>query len=220
VKWVELIREKSQSIQLGNVEFIKRFEPQVKEFRDNFNHSVSNSFASEWLSRWLTVANEDVRAPEILLPKTCELNNLLRAKLGSEVWRSEWHTVTQESIDQFANVTGDAQWLHTDMDRARKESPFKSTIAHGLLILSLVPTLRSFEKDETLGEARFIVNQGVDHVKFLAPVKPNQAIRLRSYLRRVNPSKRSIEIEEDILIELEHSLRQVCTATVQMKIYL
>lgn len=220
MKWVDLLKEKSQHIQIVNSEFIKRFEPQVREFRESINHSVSTSFASEWLSKWLTVANEDLVLLEVISPRVQALHDQVQKKVGQEIHRSDWHCIAQQLIDQFATVTGDTQWLHVDAEKAKRDSPFKSTIAHGLLLLSLMPKLRAIECDKTYDSGRFIMNRGIDEVRFHAPVKPGQRIRLRAYLRRVTPAKRHLEIAEDIIIELEGSLRQVCTATVTSMICL
>lgn len=220
MKWVDLLKEKSQHIQIVNSEFIKRFEPQVREFRESINHSVSTSFASEWLSRWLTVANEDLVLPEVLSPSVQALLEQVQKKVGQEIHCSHWLGITQQLINQFAVVTGDSQWLHVDLEKAKRDSPFKSTIAHGLLLLSLMPKLRAIDCDQTYDSGRFIMNRGIDDAKFHAPVKPGQSIRLRAYLRRVTPAKRHIEIVEDIIIELDGSLKQVCTATVTSRVYL
>jgi acyl dehydratase len=92
-------------------------------------------------------------------------------------------TITQERIDLFAEATGDHQWIHVDAERARRESPFGTTIAHGHLTLSLAPTLLA-QVLEVKG-ARLLVNPGVERMRFRAPVRCGDRIRMRATLRKL-----------------------------------
>lgn len=102
------------------------------------------------------------------------------ATKGAELGVSRWLEVEQSRIDEFADVTGDHQWIHVDVERARTESPHGATIAHGFLTLSLIPGL---SKDNYRVEnARMGINYGLNKVRFLAPVTVGSRVRVRSKL--------------------------------------
>jgi len=102
------------------------------------------------------------------------------AAVGAELGVSNWKLITQDRIADFADVTEDHQWIHIDADRAKKESPYGATIAHGFLTLSLIPAL---SKETYLVENRKMgINYGLNRVRFLAPVTAGSRIRLRSHL--------------------------------------
>ncbi|WP_075187920.1 MaoC family dehydratase [Teredinibacter haidensis] len=221
MKLVALLKEKSQQIQLSNGEFIKRFEPQVRELRESFNQSVSNSFASAWFSRLLAVANEEEHINLPPIPEVLALKDRLTGKLGAEIHISGWHTVTQACIDGFAEVTGDHQWIHVDECRAKVESPYKSTVAHGFLILSLLPRLRGLDSyaKEHYAQAKLVVNCGLNNVKFLSPVKPGNPIRSRTFLRALQANKRSLDVTEEVIVEVGNGARRACTVELVTRIY-
>jgi acyl dehydratase len=102
----------------------------------------------------------------------------IRDFVGKEIGVSDWETIDQQRIDRFAECTGDRQWIHVDVDRARRESPFGSTIAHGYLLLSLLaPTsLEVFIKPAGIKAA---LNYGIDRVRFISPVKAGSRVRNR-----------------------------------------
>src|SRR5690348_18310143 len=106
----------------------------------------------------------------------------LRAAEGETLGTSSWHEVSQDDIDTFADVTGDHQWIHVDVDRA-KEGPFGGTIAHGYLTLSLVPWLGSMVF--TLQTPGAKLNYGVNKVRFPSPVKVGSRVRVRVSLDTV-----------------------------------
>src|SRR5689334_12020826 len=102
----------------------------------------------------------------------------MQALAGQEIGPSEWRTVTQADIDSFAELSGDDQWIHVDVERARTESPYKTTIAHGNLTLSLVDGFRKELIDATgfaLG-----VNYGWNKIRFPAPVPVDSRVRARA----------------------------------------
>ena len=110
------------------------------------------------------------------MAKTYIKNNADLANwVGKELPPSEWVTITQEMINQFAESTGDHQWIHVDVERCKKESPYKTTIAHGFLTLSLIPALRgaSIQMDP----ARMGINYGLNKVRFTGPVPVNSRVR-------------------------------------------
>lgn len=97
--------------------------------------------------------------------------------LGKEIGVSNWHKITQEQINQFADATLDHQWIHCDPERAATESPFKATIAHGYLTLSLVPFL--WKQITEIRNFKMEINYGIENLKFGQPVVVNSEIRLR-----------------------------------------
>jgi acyl dehydratase len=101
----------------------------------------------------------------------------MQALVGQEIGPSEWRTVTQEDIDAFADLSGDDQWIHVDVDRAKAESPFGTTIAHGNLTLSLVDGFRK----ELISSTGFAlgVNYGWNKIRFPAPVPVDSRLRAR-----------------------------------------
>ena len=102
----------------------------------------------------------------------------LSAHVGEEIGVSSWITVDQTRIDEFAHCTEDRQWIHVDVERAAKESPFKGTVAHGFLTLSLLaPT--SFDILMSRLEMKQAVNYGLEKVRFLAPVRAGKRVRNR-----------------------------------------
>src|SRR5438046_7520598 len=97
---------------------------------------------------------------------------------GREIGVSDWMEVDQHKIDEFADCTGDRQWIHVDVQRARRESPYGVTIAHGYLTLSLVASL-SIEVGVIPADAGAALNYGLDKVRFIAPVKAGDRVRNR-----------------------------------------
>jgi len=102
------------------------------------------------------------------------------ATVGSELGVSEWLEIDQQRINDFADVTGDHQWIHIDVERAKAESPYGAPIAHGFLTLSLIPAL---SKDNFRVEnAKLVINYGLNKVRFLSAVPVGSRIRVRSEL--------------------------------------
>lgn len=219
-KLVAKLKEKSQQFPFSNAELMKRLEPQLREFRESINTTVSNSFASHWFARLNLLLNEQEQVAKTrATPEAVTLYNKLQASLGEEIHCSPWHKITQEMIDRFADSTGDQQWIHVDAERASLESPFRSTVAHGYLLLALLPVLRSCGGAQLYPDARFIVNSGLKELQFLSPVKPQQRVRSRTYLIDLSLHRRHIEVVEDVVLEIENSERTAFTATTEIKLY-
>jgi acyl dehydratase len=106
--------------------------------------------------------------------------------VGRELGATDWVTVGQDRIDQFAACTGDRQWIHVDVERARRESPFGGPIAHGYLSLSLVAAM-VMELGVIPPDAASALNYGLDKVRFVAPVKAGARVRLRASLASAEP---------------------------------
>jgi len=113
----------------------------------------------------------------------------LSALVGKELGVTAWLTVEQPRIDAFADVTDDRQWIHVDRERAERESPLGTTIAHGYLTLSLLARF-AYELGFTPPEGTHLLNYGLDRVRFMAPVRAGARIRDRVVLLRVEDKRR------------------------------
>ncbi|MFZ0716715.1 MaoC family dehydratase [Mycobacterium sp.] len=100
------------------------------------------------------------------------------ASVGDDLGAGEWKLIDQQRIDAFADITDDHQWIHTDVDRARNESPYGSTIAHGFLTLSLIPALK--RGNYSVENAQMGINYGLGKVRFINAVTAGSRIRVRS----------------------------------------
>lgn len=129
----------------------------------------------------------------------------LAGMVGSELGISEWVTVDQKMIDDFGHATGDHQWIHMDVERAKKEMPGGKTIAHGYLILSLTPRLLN-SVYEVRSKKRGI-NYGLNRVRFIAPVPEGARVRLRVVLDRAEPLDGGYRFQFSNIFELEGSDR-------------
>jgi acyl dehydratase len=131
----------------------------------------------------------------------------LVAYAGKEIGVSDWYTVTQEQIDKFAEATGDHQWIHVDVERAKKEMPGGKTIAHGWLTLSLVPRLAATiygVKHRSRG-----INYGANRVRFTGPVPAGGRIRLRLAIKSVDQVEGGVRVTNEGTMELEGAARPV-----------
>ena len=129
---------------------------------------------------------------------------------GSELGTSDWHEVTQEHVNLFADATGDHQWIHVDVERAKKESPFGGPIAHGYLTLSLlVPLLAQVlvVTDTVMG-----VNYGLNKVRFPSPVPVGSRVRLTATLTGVEEITGGKQLTFACVIEREGGDKPVCIA--------
>jgi acyl dehydratase len=125
----------------------------------------------------------------------------IKQHVGRELGPSEWMTVDQPMIDQFAKATGDHQWIHVDVERAKKEMPGGKTIAHGYLTLSLVPRLAATltkVKKRSRG-----VNYGSNKVRFINPVPAGARIRLRQRIKTVEDIQGGVRVTSEMTVEIE-----------------
>jgi acyl dehydratase len=128
-----------------------------------------------------------------------------RQFVGRELGVSDWVTVGQDRIDQFAACTGDRQWIHVDVERAQRESPFGGPVAHGYLSLSLVAAL-VMELGVIPPDAATGLNYGMDKVRFIAPVKAGARVRMRARLAAAEPQdagRMLLKLESALEIEGE-----------------
>ena len=132
--------------------------------------------------------------------------------VGQEIGVSDWLTMDQQRINQFADYTGDHQWIHVDVERARRESPFGSTIAHGFLTLSLAASWQ-YEVGIIPAGVSEALNYGLERVRFLAPVKVGARIRDRVVLVSVEPrDKGRLLLKTSNTIEIEGETRPALIA--------
>ena len=127
----------------------------------------------------------------------------LRERLGQEIAVSDWIEITQQRIDRFAEATDDRQWIHVDPARAASESPFKTTIAHGFLTLSLVSVL--MKQALSFGAVRMAINYGVNRVRFVSPVAAGSRIRGRFAPIAVEETAGAIQVTWSVTIDREHT---------------
>ena len=141
--------------------------------------------------------------------KTFDTLAQLVACVGQEVAVSDWHTVTQAHVNQFADATGDHQWIHVDVDRAAA-GPFGAPIAHGFLTLSLVAGFS--QRTLKVGDVRMGVNYGLNKVRFMAPVPVNSRLRVRIELMEATPIEGGMQMAWKCTIEREGEAKPVCVA--------
>jgi acyl dehydratase len=142
----------------------------------------------------------------------------LKALSGQEVGVSDWLTVTQSMIGEFAGLTHDPQWIHTDVERAARESPFGATIAHGFLTLSLVSHL--FRQAVTIEAGqRMNINYGFNRLRFVSPVRSGSRIRLRISLIMVRDVEGGIECTWNLIVECEASEKPAIAAEWLTRMY-
>lgn len=130
--------------------------------------------------------------------------------VGEEIGVSEWVQIDQDRVNKFADATGDHQWIHIDVERAKRELPTKGTIAHGYLTLSLIPFLAS-KISRIEGVSRGI-NYGSNKVRFTNMVPVGSKVRARSKLIAVEPKGPGMQLTNEITIEIEGQERPACVA--------
>lgn len=145
----------------------------------------------------------------------------LQSQVGQEIHVSDWYEVTQARIDAFAAATGDHQWIHVDPERAARESPWKSTIAHGYLTLSLYPLLRGLvdEGKPLFPGSKQIINYGLDKLRFPNAVKSGRRVRARCKLLKVEAVAGGLQMSEQYSVEIEGEAKPACVAEAIMRAY-
>ena len=131
-------------------------------------------------------------------------------QVGNEIGASDWITVTQEKINLFAEATGDHQWIHVDVERAKK-GPFGAPIAHGFLTLSLLPEI--WGKAIKVNQTGMGVNYGLNHVRFMSPVPAGSKVRGKIKLLAAEPlDKGGFQYTYETTIELDGVAKPACVA--------
>jgi acyl dehydratase len=145
--------------------------------------------------------------PPVRIPSIESLKDFI----GREIAVSDWVVVTQERISAFAEATGDRQWIHLDRERAEKESPYGTTIAHGFLTLSLLSSLmQDAMQFEQAGQRA--INYGLNRVRFVSPVRAGSRIRGRFALAAFKDLGDAIELVLSVTVECEGSHKPACIA--------
>jgi acyl dehydratase len=145
----------------------------------------------------------------------------LQAQVGQEIHLSDWLEVTQDRINAFAAATGDHQWIHVDPERAARESPWKATIAHGYLTLSLYPLLRGLvdASQPLLPGVKQVINYGLDKLRFPNAVKSGARVRAHCVLLKVEEAAGGLQMTEQYTVEIEGQAKPACVAEAIMRAY-
>jgi acyl dehydratase len=144
----------------------------------------------------------------------------LQGQLGQETLVGDWVQVDQSRIDAFADATGDHQWIHVDVARAERESPYEATVAHGFLTLSMLPMLtRAGTAEPTYPGVKLSVNYGLNRVRFPAPVRAGSRIRARSTLQEVKEVPGGLQIVRLVTIDVEGGEKPACVAESVSRLY-
>jgi acyl dehydratase len=151
-------------------------------------------------------------------PLAVETPRALKDFVGREIAVTDWFTVSQDRIRQFAEATGDHQWIHLDRERAKRESPYGTTIAHGFLTLSLISQFMK-QAVEVRGGVRMSINYGVNKVRFPAAVPADSQIRARVSLQSLKELPDSIEAIFSVSIEGQGNNKPCCVAETIARYY-
>ena len=141
----------------------------------------------------------------------------MRPLVGQEVAVTDWVEITQQRVNLFADATDDHQWIHVDLERCKRESPFRGPIAHGFLTLSLVSSL--FEKAISMLDAKMVINYGLNKVRFPAPVPVGSRVRARMTLAKIDDIEGGAQVEMHVVIEREGGSKPVCVAELLLRRY-
>ena len=131
--------------------------------------------------------------------------------IGKDFGVSEYHTITQEQINLFADATLDHQWIHTDTERAKTESPYGTTIAHGYLSLSILPYL--WKQVVEVNNIKLLVNYGIEKLRFNQPVLVNSQVRLHAFLSALINLKGITKAEIKVMLEVKDNRKPALEAS-------
>jgi acyl dehydratase len=141
----------------------------------------------------------------------------LRARVGQELAKSDWIVVSQERIQAFAEATGDRQWIHIDAERARTESQYGTTIAHGFLTLSLLSQM--LQSAVQIRGVRMTINYGLNRVRFPSAIPSGSRVRATFSLVTFKDLRDSNEVTLSAVVESEHSAKPCCIAEWVLRYY-
>ena len=133
-----------------------------------------------------------------------------QALVGQELGVSQWLEIDQKRINDFADVTGDHQWIHVDVERAKAESPYRTPIAHGFLTLSLLPRMAASALE--IDDVHMGINYGLNRVRFPAPVPVGSRLRGRFKLLAYEPIAGGAQLTMEVTMEREGGDKPVCVA--------
>ncbi len=141
-----------------------------------------------------------------------------KARTGQEIGVSDWMLIEQERVDAFGRITGDQQWIHVDVERAKRESPFGGPIVHGYLTLSLLAKF-ALECIQVEG-VKLAVNYGLNRVRFASPVKVGSRVRGRFVLGAVDDIPGGVQMVWQMVVEIEGGDKPACVAEMVTRWYL
>jgi acyl dehydratase len=153
-----------------------------------------------------------------MLPRVIDGIGELRGVVGQEIGVSDWFEISQALINAFAELTGDRQWIHVDQDRAKAESPYGTTVAHGFLTLSLVSQLHS-QIVRIQGDHTRAINYGFNRVRFPAAVPAGARIRVRSTLEAVEEIPGGAQLTWAVTVEIEGQPKPALVAQWLVRLY-
>lgn len=218
----EFIKEKRSDLRENTEQYRAILEPKFRSWSDRLNDKITNTLNNPWITNFIDldssilfnqkqkIENENIKKPY----------DAIYEKLGEEIFVGDWESIDQQRINNFADITGDKQWIHINPEKAKSDSPFKSTIAHGFLTLAMIPRLTDgLQKKKLYSGARMVVNYGLNQVRFPYPVKSGARIRGRVKLLSAIPMRKSIEVVNEISIEVEGKKRFGCVAETVLRLY-
>jgi acyl dehydratase len=171
------------------------------------------------LAQQVRGANSDLRRENFMPPLILENPQSLKDFVGREIGASDWLVVTQARIAQFAEATEDRQWIHLDRERASRDSPFGTTVAHGFLTLSLISHLMK-EAVQIKSGVRLAVNYGLNRVRFPRPVRADSKIRARFTVLALEELPKALEVVFSVTVEGESGDKPCCVAEWIVRYYL
>jgi acyl dehydratase len=134
-----------------------------------------------------------------------------KSMIGKQLPEGNWYTITQQMIDDFANATLDKQWIHVDQERAKKESPFKSTVAHGFMSVAMIS--RMLEEAFAIKSIKMGLNYGLNKVRFPNPVPVNSELRMLSSVKEIEAlGDNGIKVTFNCTIEIKGQEKPACVA--------
>ncbi|WP_108124696.1 MaoC family dehydratase [Saccharospirillum mangrovi] len=212
---IDLLKEKTERLTRNQAEFRDLIAPQWRGYWAELWQSARNHQWVNWIldSDQRSLADEEAQ-PVCDSPEAEAMRQQLLAQLDTVIYIGDWMTVDQHRINQFAEITEDRQWIHTDPERAAEESPFKATIAHGFLTLSLIPRLINAvdPNNPPYKGAKMVVNMGLNRVRFPYPLRAGSRVRGTKKIVEVKIVQRGLEVTEEITVEIENLRRPACVA--------
>lgn len=227
MKVVDMLKHRSESLSKQPFEIKDFMSPIIRDYWVDFVNKANDNPLAHWFREHalLPAMNDERHTSKedtiVLSPAAQAVFNELHEQLNEVIHVGDWVAISQERINAFAEVTEDMQWIHTDPDRASEESPFKTTVAHGFLTLSMLSKMTdSVDPEKSLfPTARLVVNVGLNQVRFPYPVKSGDNIRTRSTLLKVTPIKKGLEIEREIKVEIDGVRRPGCVVVSVIRLY-
>jgi len=143
----------------------------------------------------------------------------LKTMIGHEVAASDWLEVTQSRINDFADATEDHQWIHIDVERAKTDSPFHSTIAHGFLTLSMLPHLAA-QAFKVEGDFKMGINYGLNRLRFVSPAPAGSRVRAKFTLQQVEDVAGGVQLTWSVTVEIEGGAKPALVAEWLVRYYL